>query len=64
MLIIKKAELLAIVSSSCVLASKKGKESLILSGNETAQRNTVSPKLLFLSLLMLTEFTGLKHLSL
>ena len=42
-LIIKKAELLAIVSSSCVLASKKGKEYLILSANETAQQNTVSP---------------------
>ena len=43
MLIIKKAELLAIVSSSCVLALKKGKECLILSANETAQRNAVSP---------------------
>ena len=42
-LIIKKAELLAIVSSSCVLASKKGKECLILSANETAQQNTISP---------------------
>ena len=42
-LIIKKAELLAIVGSSCVLASKKGKECLILSANETAQQNTVSP---------------------
>ena len=42
-LIIKKAELLAIVSSSCVLASKKGKECLISSANETAQQNTVSP---------------------
>ena len=31
------------VSSSCVLASKKGKECLILSANETAQQNTVSP---------------------
>ena len=43
MLIIKKAKLLASVSSSCVLASKKGKECLILSANETAQQNTVSP---------------------
>ena len=42
-LIIKKAELLAMVSSSCVLASKKGKECLILSANKTAQQNTVSP---------------------
>ena len=41
-LIIKKAELLAIVSSSCVLAAKKGKECLILSANETAQHNTVT----------------------
>ena len=42
-LIIEKAELLAMVSSSCVLALKKGKECLILSANETAQQNTVSP---------------------
>ena len=42
-LIIKNAELLDMVSSSCVLASKKGKECLILSANETAQQNTVSP---------------------
>ena len=42
-LIIRRAELLAIVGSSCVLASKKGKECLILSANETAQQNTVSP---------------------
>ena len=42
-LIIKKAKLLAIVSSSCVLASKKGKECLTLSPNGTAQQNTVSP---------------------
>ena len=42
-LVIEKAELLAIVSSSCVLASKKGKECVILSANETAQQNTVSP---------------------
>ena len=42
-LIIKKPELLANVSSSCVLASKKGKECLILSANERAQQNTVSP---------------------
>ena len=31
------------VSSSCGLASKKGKECLILSANETAQQNAVSP---------------------
>ena len=42
-LIIKKSELLADVSSSCVLASEKGKECLILRANETAQQNTVSP---------------------
>ena len=42
-LIIKKAEFLAIVSSSCMLALKKGKECLILSANERAQQNTVSP---------------------
>ena len=44
--VLKKAELLAMVSSSCVLASKKGKECLILSANETAQWNTVCKSLL------------------